>query len=224
MVHIYIVLDEAGELGFSEESSEYFVMGAILLDARDVKTARRIPKKARTKLGNKKKDIPELKASKSSDKIRKFILNELFKCPSAQISAVYVSKRNTYEYIKNDGSSKARHYNYLVRVLIVDSLKLYLQRIGYTPDRALTFEVYLDHYHTTKFRKRNLEDYITRMIQDAFPFSINVRVYRRDSRAEPLIQVADFVVNAVFRKLDGRGNLIESFEKSNRILKLKQIY
>jgi hypothetical protein len=224
MVHIYIVLDEAGDLGFSAESSRYFVMGAILLDARDVKTARRIPKKARTKLGKKKKDIPELKASKSSDNIRKFVLNELFKCSSARISIVYVNKRNTYEYVKNDGSCKARHYNYLARVLIVDSLKLYLQRVGYTPDRALTVEVYLDHYHTTKFRKRNLEEYITRMIQEAFPFSLNVVVYQKDSRAEPLIQVADFVVNAAFRKLEGRENLLEDFEKSNRFLKFKQIY
>ncbi len=123
MTHLYIVLDEAGDLGFSEGSSQYFVMGAILLKADDVKKARRIPKKARGKLGKKKKDIPELKASKSDNKIRKFILDELFKCPSAHIAAVYVNKRNTYDYIKTNRSQKANHYNYIARVLIVDSLK-----------------------------------------------------------------------------------------------------
>jgi len=224
MVHLYIVLDEAGDLGFSEGSSQYFVMGAILLKADDVKKARRIPKKARGKLGKKKKDIPELKASKSDNKIRKFILDELFKCPSAHIAAVYVNKRNTYDYIKTNRSQKANHYNYIARVLIVDSLKRYLSRIGYTPDKALTVEVYLDRYHTTKFRKRNLEEYIQKMITGEIPYGINVKVHQEDSRAEPLIQVADFVVNAFFRKLNGREDFINKFEDAGRVLKFKQIY
>lgn len=224
MVHLYIVLDEAGDLGFSEGSSQYFVMGAILLKADDVKKARRIPKKSRGKLGKKKKDIPELKASKSDNKIRKFILDELFKCPSSHIAAVYVNKRNTYDYIKTNRSQKANHYNYIARVLIVDSLKRYLSRIGHTPDKALTVEVYLDHYHTTKFRKRNLEEYIQKMITGEIPYGINVKVHQEDSRAEPLIQVADFVVNAFFRKLNGREDFIKKFEDTGRVLKFKQIY
>ena len=224
MVHIYIVLDEAGDLGFSKGSSQYFVMGAIILKTDDVKKARRIPKKARGKLGKKKKDIPELKSSKSDNKIRKFILDELFKCPSVHIAAVYVNKRNTYDYIKTNRSQKANHYNYIARVLIVDSLKLYLGRIGYTPDKALTVEVYLDRYHTTKFRKRNLEEYIQKMITGEIPYKINVKVHQEDSRAEPLIQVADFVVNAFFRKLDGREDFIKKFEDTGRVLKFKQIY
>ncbi|HHI01334.1 MAG TPA: DUF3800 domain-containing protein [Thermococcus litoralis] len=224
MTHLYIVLDEAGDLGFSEGSSQYFVMGAIILKADDVKKVRRIPKKARGKLGKKKKDIPELKASKSDDKIRRFILNELFKCPSAQISAVYVNKKNTYSYIRNNSSQKAAHYNYTARVLIVDSLKLYLDRIGYTSDKALTVEVYLDHYHTTKFRKKNLEEYIQKMITEAIPYGVKVTVHQKDSRAEPLIQVADFVVNAFYRRLDGRGDFIKKFEDAGKVLKFKQIY
>ena len=95
MVHIYIVLDEAGDMGFSKGSSRYFVMGAIIARAEDAKKIRRIPKKAREKLGKKKRDVPELKASKSNDKIRKFVLDGLYKCASAHVSAVYVNKANT---------------------------------------------------------------------------------------------------------------------------------
>jgi len=199
-------------------------MGAIVLRVEDVKKARRIPKKAREKLGKRKKDVPELKASKSDDKIRSFVLTELLKCPSAQISAVYVNKKNTYDYIRNNKSHKTKHYNYIARVLIVDSLKLYLEKIGYTPDKALTIEVYLDHYHTTKFRKKNLEKYIQRMITEAIPYEANVQIHQKDSQAEPLIQVADFVVNAFYRKLNGEDNLLTKFETMGRILKFKQIY
>ncbi len=224
MVHLYIVLDEAGDLGFSGKSSQYFVMGVIILKADDVKKARRIPKKARDKLGKKKKDIPELKASKSDNNIRKFILDELFKCPSACIAAVYVNKSNTYDYIKTDSSQKANHYNYIARVLIVGSLKRYLDRIGYTPDKALTVEVYLDRYHTKSSREGNLEEDIQEMITGEIPYGINVEVYQKDSQAEPLIQVADFVVNAFFRKLDGREDLIKKFEDAGRVLKFKNVY
>ena len=224
MVHIYIVLDESGELGFSEGSSPYFVMGAIVLKAEDVKKVRRIPKKARRKLGKKKKDIPELKASKSNNKTRSFVLNELFKCPSAQISAVYVNKKNTYDYIRNNRSQKANHYNYIARVLIVDSLRLYLERIEYVPENALTIDVYLDRYHTTKFRKKNLEKYIQRMITEAIPYGARIQVHQKDSQAEPLIQVTDFVVNAFYRRLSGREDFLKKFENAGRILKFKKIY
>ncbi|EEB74673.1 hypothetical protein TAM4_618 [Thermococcus sp. AM4] len=224
MVHLYIILDEAGDMGFAKGSSRYFVMGAIVAKVEDVKKIRRIPKKARKKLGKKKKDIPELKASKSNDKIRKFVLDELYKCQSAHVSAVYINKANTYGYIRENSFQKAVHYNYLARVLIVESLKSYLESIGYTSDKALTVEIFLDRYHTTKFRKKNLEEYIRKMIRDAFPYEVNVLVHQKDSQGEPLIQVADFVVNAFYRKLNGKGNLLTKFESSGRVLKFKQIY
>ncbi len=88
----------------------------------------------------------------------------------------------------------------------------------------MTVEVYLDRYHTTKFRKRNLEEYIQKMITGEIPYGINVKVHQEDSRAEPLIQVADFVVNAFFRKLNGREDFIKKFEDTGRVLKFKQIY
>ncbi|WP_297507045.1 DUF3800 domain-containing protein [Thermococcus sp.] len=224
MVHIYIVLDEAGDMGFSKGSSRYFVMGAIIARAEHAKKIRRIPKKAREKLGKKKRDVPELKASKSNDKIRKFVLDRLYKCASAHVSAVYVNKANTYDYIRERGSQKAVHYNYLSRVLIVDSLKPYRRSIGYTPDKALTIEIFLDRYHTTKFRKRNLEEYIRKMIMEAFPHEVKVFVHQKDSQGEPLIQVADFVANAFYRKLNENEDLLQRFERSGRILKFKQLY
>jgi len=224
MTHIYIILDEAGDMGVSKGSSRYFVMGAIVAKAEDVKKIRRIPKKAREKLGKKKKDMPEIKASKSNDKIRKFVLDELYKCQSACVSAVYVNKDNTYGYIRENSSQKAVHYNYLARILIIKSLRLYLEDIGYTQDKALTVEIFFDRYHTTKFRKKNLEEYIMKMVRDAFPYEVNVPVHQKDSQGEPLIQVADFIVNAFYRKLNGKGNLLTKFESSERVLKFKQIY
>ncbi|WP_456450288.1 DUF3800 domain-containing protein [Palaeococcus sp. (in: euryarchaeotes)] len=223
MPNVYIILDEAGDLGFSRNSSPYFVMAAVIIKAEDVKNAKRIPKKAREKLGKKKKDIPELKASKSSDKVKCFILDQLFKCQSAHIGAVYINKHNTYDYIRNNKSQKAKHYNYLAKVLIVDSLKSYLQTIGYSPEQSLTINVYLDRFHTTKFRKEDLNGYITKMITDELPYA-NVKVYQKNSQAEPLIQVADFVANAFYKKLTKDKDFLTKFQSSNRIVKFKQLY
>jgi hypothetical protein len=62
------------------------------------------------------------------------------------------------------------------------------------------------------------------MITEAIPYEANVQIHQKDSQAEPLIQVADFVVNAFYRKLNGEDNLLTKFETMGRILKFKQIY
>lgn len=58
MPNIYIILDESGDLGFSQGSSGYFVMSAIVV---------------------KEEAFLKPLASKSSDKIRRFVINQLFK-------------------------------------------------------------------------------------------------------------------------------------------------
>lgn len=223
MPNIYIILDESGDLGFSQGSSEYFVMAAIIAREEDIKKIRRIPKKARQKLGKKKKDIPELKASKSSDNVRRFVINQLFKCPTVYLSAVYIDKKNTYKYVRNDPSKKAYHYNWVTKVLIIDSLKRYLQVIGYSPKSSLNVCLYLDKYHTTRFRKENLSVYLENMITSEIPWA-DIIVFQKDSQGEPLIQVSDFVANAFYKKLSLNVDFLENFFRSGRILKFKGLY
>jgi len=223
MPNIHIILDESGDMGFSKGSSDYFVMAAIIAQENDIKKIRRIPKKAREKLGRKKKDIPELKASKSSDKIKRFIIDQLFKCQTVYLSAVYINKKNTYHYIRNSSPNKAYHYNWIAKTLIIDSLNQYLQIFSYSPKTALNIYLYLDKYHTNKFRKKNLNSYLENMINSEISWA-RITVFQKDSQGEPLIQVSDFVANAFYKKLSLNVDFLERFFKEGRIIEFKGLY
>ena len=84
----YIFIDESGDLG--KHGQQYFIIAAVA--TKNPKEIRRIIKRFRERrLKKSQKQVPEIKANKSTPEIRKHMLNELNKC-ECQIFAIAVDK------------------------------------------------------------------------------------------------------------------------------------
>ena len=82
---IFSYIDESGDFGFEKRlgTSRFFILCCtVVQDLNSIYDVRRIIKKVRKNLLRKKKrDIPEIKASNSSERIKKYVLLRLSKLP-----------------------------------------------------------------------------------------------------------------------------------------------
>ena len=214
---LYIYIDESGDLGYSEDSSNHFVMGAIA--TRNRKCVEKIPKKIRQRVLKKsKKKVLELKANNSDERVRKKILQELSKCSDTNIIWLWIDKRNTYDYVKSTPKTKAYHYNYLMgRVVELVPYSL-LSNIGVA-------KIVIDMYYKAKaVRREELEKYLRNEVFKK-KTNVHVDVIQKDSIADNGLQVVDFVAYALFRCVE-RGDCIyrNILDSSKLIIIKKQIY
>lgn len=101
IVVIYIYIDESGDLGFSEKSSNYFVISAVRIE--DEKTKMKfesiIDKVKRKKLKKKEKKHSELKFSHSK-RLREIILKEIAEL-NIEIFSIILFKSKVMEKCKD---------------------------------------------------------------------------------------------------------------------------
>jgi hypothetical protein len=184
---VKISIDESGDLGFTNHSSPYFVIAALIV--HDPLAIRRcFAKVRRNKLKKKYRELPEFKFNNSGPEIKKRILSCI---ASANVDIAYcvLRKEQVYPHLR---SNHQIVYNYLTGSLISHVIQRFYDgsRIEITVDKSLNgiqreaFDQYLV-YKT--FEKNQVNDL----------GEIQIDIEHADSRSEPCIQAADFIAGAL---------------------------
>ncbi|PKK81673.1 MAG: hypothetical protein CVT47_01225 [Thermoplasmata archaeon HGW-Thermoplasmata-2] len=202
-----IYLDESGNLGCGQGSSDYFVI-AVLIAKNPDEMKRCILKVRKQKLRKKYKEIPELKWHNSSTTIRKRLL-KLVGGKDVEIAYALLRKKQLYENLKNQPKVI---YNYLCGQLVskifekygAKSLEIIIDRSLYGSDRT-RFDEYLAY-----------KTLITGKNCGSSDLSISVR--HMDSQQEPCLQVVDFIAGAIHSSIrDKKSEYISTLKNKIRI-------
>ena len=186
-----IFLDESGDLGFTQKSSKYFVIG--LLIAKNEKEVENCVKRTRTaKLKKKFKEVPELKFNQSNDAVRKYLL----KCVSSkdiEIHGIVLKKHQVYDYLKDH---RNKIYNYLTGFL--------MDKIITSPEERQLI-VILDKF-LSKESREDYNQYIKGKLSEFIKKNIKIEVEHKDAMSERCLQVVDFIAGAIFNKYERNEN------------------
>jgi hypothetical protein len=184
-VHIYI--DESGDMGFTDRSSPYFVLAALIV--HDPLPIRRcFARLRRTKLKKKYRELPEFKFNNSSAEIKRRILSCI---ASADVEICYCVLRKKQVH----GHLRSQHqivYNYLTGLLISKIIGKYhpAGEIEITVDKSLN-----------GIQREAFNQYLVFKTMEKNPITAPkipaIRIDHTDSACEPCIQAVDFVAGAL---------------------------
>ncbi|KKP30768.1 MAG: hypothetical protein UR15_C0001G0013 [Parcubacteria group bacterium GW2011_GWA2_31_28] len=204
----YIFLDESGELGFKESSSNYFIITLLSCDEGEIYALRRIMKRVRERLLKKKdKRRPELKGNNSSDKIRMDVLGRFAKTKS-EVFVVVLEKSKVYEYLKD---KKDKLYNYLSN-LILNECSFDTAKVCLVVDKS----------KLNRSLREDFNNYIKNEISKKSS-SCNLLIKHENSQNYGCLQVLDFVSWAIFRSYEyGDLKFIDTIK--NKIVIRKEVF
>lgn len=183
-----IYIEESGDLGFSERSSKFFVIGAVI--APDEACITHCFKKVRKTLGKTKKNAPEIKSYNTDDVIKRRVYKCISKC-DAKFAYLLLRKEQVFKDLRE---KKPILYNYLIGSLILkilqefkrdDITEIVLDKSEYSYTREHFNEYLADKMLCTGYYDLGSIDLLT--------------ILHTDSRGCPGIQVADFIAGGVFR-------------------------
>jgi len=177
----YIFIDESGDLG--QDGSRYFTIAAIVFN--NDKIPKRIIFHTRKRILNKKQKLAsELKANKSNDRIREYVLKQIAKS-DCSIFTIVVNKSKIFPQLYQ---VKEKLYNFVLGILVKnfnqDSNKLV---------------IIIDKRSKNKLIGEDLKEYIISKFGDK---KDNVELYQSDSYTSYGLQTADFVAWAIGRKFN----------------------
>jgi uncharacterized protein DUF3800 len=187
-VDIYI--DESGDLGFTQQSSEYFVMAA-LVPCNTLPIQRCFKKIRQQKMKKKMKQVPELKYNNTPPEMKRRIFRCLASC-DLDIAYLILHKRQVPLHIRD------KHqiiYNYLAASLVSKITACYgtFDPVNVIIDQSLY-----------GLQKEHFDDYLAYKMLE-FPDNgiadrSRITIMHVDSQAEPCIQAVDFIAGAIHRK------------------------
>ena len=205
MTHFY--LDESGDLGFSEGSSNYFTIAFI--GVQDTVELLRVIRKVKRKYGISRND--ELKGSSTRDPIKIDLLSRLSQL-DIEIYSITARKRNVEEKLQRD---KNILYNYILGLLLVDRI------ISEKANSHICINV--DKRITSVTSGFKLNDYLKYKIwYEAKRPDINMSINHCDSRLFDAIQGIDVICNSIYKKYSSNNytffNVIKNKVKEDRRL------
>ncbi|WP_292370646.1 DUF3800 domain-containing protein [Methanoregula sp. UBA64] len=182
-----IYIDESGDLGFTDRSSPYFVIAALIVHD-PLAIHRCFAKIRRNKLKKKYKELPEFKFNNSSPEIKRRILGCIASA-NADIAYCVLRKEQVYPHLR---LNHLIIYNYLTGSLISHIVQRYHDSgpVDITVDKSLNgiqreaFDQYLIYKTFEKNPAGN-------------PAEIPIGIEHADSKNEPCIQAADFIAGAL---------------------------
>jgi len=172
-----IYIDESGAGGQNSKDS-YLVLTALVINDNDYDKLKRIVKKTKmiSKFRNKILHLSELKFSNTNPEIRNYIYDKLVQY-NIEVHVIYIDNKNTYSRIHNEGGLPFV-YNMLVKNLL-GSIIEYLEE---------PFEIIIDRCFS-KSQIKEFQNYVNRYFSGP-------EVLHKDSKEEPLLQLADFLCGA----------------------------
>ncbi len=179
----YVCIDESGDLG--KFGSKYFTVAAVLVD-EPKKLARIIKRLRQIKLKKTIKQMPEIKANKSNQRIREYVL-ERIKRTDCRIFAIVVEKNKIKDYLFD---VKNKLYNYLCGILL-NELNLDKGKVIITIDKK----------HTNTLVREDFNGYIKRKLKRKCK-ELDIEIFHKPSFASNELQVVDFVAWSINRKFN----------------------
>jgi len=189
---MYIFLDESGGVGFSDGSSKYLVIALVV--TRDRKELEYPIKRVRGRILKKKlRELPEIKASDSSPRIKKKVLEGLAK-RNIEIHSIICNKSKVRSHLRRN---KRALYNYICR-LIVEPTVL---------DMGGEINLIVDKRTKRRSIRRGFDIYLLEMIKKkqffmADDHKVNIKITHKESCNDRALQATDFIANAIFRKFE----------------------
>lgn len=120
-MHKYMYIDESGDLGMN--GSKYLVLSALLVD-NPLDLDRIIKNMRRNKFRKQLKKAHEIKANKSSDEIRRYMLDKLNEVKNATIFYIVLEKKKIFSAFLKNNTDKL--YNYVAgklgRYIILENI------------------------------------------------------------------------------------------------------
>ncbi len=181
---ITIFIDESGDLGFSENSSKYFII-SLLITKNPIKI-RRCLRKFRDTIPKSKKKINELHWNSSSQTIKKKGLKKLNEC-EFDIQTLIVDKSTIYHKLTE---KKDKLYHYLSKLIIEEAIL-----------DEKNVQIIFDKRSTNKLVRDDLSTYILNLISEQGEF-IKASIKHVRSEDERGIQAVDFICGAFSAKYE----------------------
>ena len=182
---IYIFIDESGDLGLN--GSKYLILSALIVN--DYRPLDRIIKNMRRhKFRKELRKASEIKANKSSDELRRYVLRKLNEVENAKVLYIVLEKKKLYsEYLKNN---KHKLYNYvagkLARQIILDNISV---------------EVRIDKSKGKQVLREDFNNYFLRALNDGSTIH-KASVHHSYSHSWAGLQFADMLAWACFQKFE----------------------
>lgn len=206
MTDVSVFVDESGDLGFKQKSSEFFVISYIIM-INDVpmflrNKCRRLLMNINTQ-NKKKRKISEFKFSEDTPQTRiKFL--KLIASFDISIGVAVISKDSVKSTIKNNAIVL---YNFItvdhtIETIANDYLKIksVYNTIHFVIDRSLTKKA-IQHFNTYCEDKIG---YLTR--EKKFYYDLITKIEHQNSEQEACLQIADYVASAVFSKFERKNS------------------
>ena len=187
----YIYLDESGNLGFTEKSTEYFVVAALC--CAEMKTVDRCIKRARSGLSKKYKKN-EMKFSNSTDATRRRVLECISRL---DVSIAYLSLDKNWVDVHLQNNPQVIH-----RFMFGQLLTNILNSNPTVSRTKIVVDKYLDYNRAKEFN-----EYIQKKI------SIRGDIEHVSSQSNNGIQAVDFVVGAIHRTYRNKDNSFHNLIK-----------
>jgi len=203
---LYVFVDESGDLGFTEKSTNYYIIASV--ETESLLKLSRIIKKVRKTLRKKKKNIPEFKFTDSDEVIRKRLLKRAVE-EELLFSAVILQKRMVYDYLRD---KKDKLYNYLAG-FIAESLS-----DEYNHENEFT--IVIDKFIMREEKRREFDEYLKYRLLNSYQHTIKpkIKIIHGDSQEYPGLQVADFIAGAIFQHYErGKQEFYEIIKPKLRL-------
>jgi hypothetical protein len=204
---MYVYLDESGDLGFAQGSTEYFTIAFVVLKdpvcfkrcVKDVKITHHIPRDT------------ELKGTKTRESIKCDFLTRFVKLDT-EVHAITVRKKNVEPKLRSDTNIL---YNYMVGLSLVE-------RILKEPKNSRAI-ITVDRRIISVTAGFNFNEYLRYKIwYEAERQDLELNIHHLDSHKANAIQGIDIICNSIFRKYNSNNhtlfNIIQGKVKSDKRL------
>jgi hypothetical protein len=180
-------IDESGDLGFSERSSKFIIISALVVeDYRDLD--RIIKNMRRNKFKKELRKINELKAYELYDHIRVYMLKKLNAVRGVKIFHVVLEKKKVFsDYLKGD---KHKLYNYIAGKLAKNILM-----------NDIDVDIKVDKSKGNVFLQKDFNNYFRKMLEEGSD-GLKCKIEHSYSHSWSGLQFADLVAWCCFQKYE----------------------
>lgn len=194
-------VDESGDLGFGNGSSSFFTIGYVFSYNRhpfaENSTVKRTLKKINAGTKQQKRKISEFKFSADSDKTKRKFLCKI-QDMNLTMGVFCISKDSVKNELKLD---QGRLYRYLV----VDKIITHLVNDYFQPNDPYNSIRFVIDRSLSKQKRKDFDQYCDektsfRSWEQNRNMDYHVSVIHDDSKAVPMLQVADYIAGLVQRK------------------------
>ncbi len=188
-MHKYMYIDESGDLGMN--GSKYLVLSALLVD-NPLDLDRIIKNMRRNKFRKQLKKAHEIKANKSSDQIRRYMLDKLNEVKNATIFYIVLEKKKIFSaFLKNN---KDKLYNYVAgklgRYIILENIDV---------------EIRIDKSKGKQLLRDDFDRYFLRNLKENSRCG-KITISHSYSHSWSGIQFADILAWACFQKFENNNS------------------